>query len=455
MLIDLREILNKYGSVSNNSKVVARNTLYAFLIKGCALAISFLSTPLFVKYFNNNEVLGVWYTLLSVLTWFLTFDLGIGNGIRNYLVKAISENNRLRMKQIISSGLAATLSVTIVLTIVGFIILSTFNINEFLNISTDIIDVKSLRKCAYLVFIALMMRFMLTTVGSIFYSLQRAAVNNFLALCVSILQFAYILIFRFHNIESALLNISLAYLFICNLPIVIAGIYIFFTELKDCKPTVSQITKEAIKKIMNIGVIFFFCQIFFLIIVQTNEFFISHFWSPENTTDYSFYYRMSMLLSMMVSLGLTPLWSMITKAYAEKDYQWISRLYRIIKIAGVVLLIIQFALVPFLQMAMNLWLGKGVLQVQLVTALAFASFGTVYIYSSMLSTIVCGLARMKLQSWCYGVGAILKCVLIVAFSKITEDWTVVIWINVVILFIYSVLEHINIDKMFNSLKSAQ
>lgn len=30
MLIDLREILNKYGSVSNNSKVVARNTLYAF-----------------------------------------------------------------------------------------------------------------------------------------------------------------------------------------------------------------------------------------------------------------------------------------------------------------------------------------------------------------------------------------------------------------------------------------
>ena len=68
-----------------------------------------------------------------------------------------------------------------------------------------------------------------------------------------------------------------------------------------------------------------------------------------------------MLLSMMVSLGLTPLWSMITKAYAEKDYQWISRLYRIIKIAGVVLLIIQFALVPFLQMAMNLWLGKGVL----------------------------------------------------------------------------------------------
>lgn len=162
-----------------------------------------------------------------------------------------------------------------------------------------------------------------------------------------------------------------------------------------------------------------------------------------------------MLLSMMVSLGLTPLWSMITKAYAEKNYQWISRLYRIIKIAGVVLFIIQFALVPFLQMAMNLWLGKGVLQVQLVTALAFASFGTVYIYSSMLSTIVCGLARMKLQFWCYGVGAILKCVLIVAFSKITEDWTVVIWINVVILFIYSVLEHINIDKMFNSLKSAQ
>ena len=139
---------------------------------------------------------------------------------------------------------------------------------------------------------------MLTIVSSIFYSLQRAAVNNFLALCVSILQLVYILIFRFDDAAKSLVNISLAYLFISNIPIAIAGIYIFLTELKDCRPSLQQVTKGTIEKIMSIGAIFFSCQIFYLIIVQTNEFFISHFWSPQNTAEYSFYYRMSMLLSM-------------------------------------------------------------------------------------------------------------------------------------------------------------
>jgi O-antigen/teichoic acid export membrane protein len=451
----IRNFLDKYSSMSNNTKVVAKNTLYAFTIKGFALAISFFSVSLFIKYFNNNEVLGVWYTSLSVLTWFLTFDLGIGNGIRNHLVKALSENNRLKMKEIISSGLVATLAVTMLLTIVGFIILSSFNLNGLLNVSTDVIDARSLQKCVYLVFIALMMRFMLTIVSSIFYSLQRAAVNNFLALCVSILQLVYILIFRFDDAAKSLVNISLAYLFISNIPIAIAGIYIFLTELKDCRPSLQQVTKGTIEKIMSIGAIFFSCQIFYLIIVQTNEFFISHFWSPQNTAEYSFYYRMSMLLSMIISLGLTPLWSMITKAYSEKNYQWVSQLYRVIKMLGIALLIIQFAFVPFLQTAMNLWLGEGVLQVQLVTSLAFASFGATYIYSSMLSTLACGLAKMKLQFWCYGVGSILKCVLIVSFLKNLENWTVVIWINVLILLIYSILEHININRTLSSLKVNQ
>lgn len=442
----------KFKISSKNTEVVAKNTLYAFLIKGFALAITFFSTPVFIRYFNNNEVLGLWYTLLSMLTWFLNFDLGIGNGIRNHLVKAIASGNRIEIKKIISSGFASVGAVTLLLSLIGILIVFNVNLNSLLNVSEKLISPSVLLTSTLMIFAAIMLRFFLTTVSSVFYALQRSAINNFLALCVSILQLCFILLFHYDSVEAALVNVSFAYLVISNLPIIIAGILIFFNELSYAKPHYLYVKKETVNKIMGIGIVFFLCQIAYMIITNTNEFFISHFWNPSATADYSFYYRIVMLLSMMVSLALTPTWSMITKAYAERDYQWLSKLYRFFKISGLGLVVLQFALVPFMQFIMNIWLGKGQITVYYPTAIAFACFGASFIYSSMLSTIVCGLAKMKLQLWCYGTGALLKMALIILIARVSNDWTWVVWSNVFILLPYCILQQIQLNRMFSVLK---
>ncbi len=446
--------LNFIRNINGNTKTIAKNAFYSFVIRGFALAISFFSTPAFIRYFQNNEVLGVWYTLLSILTWFLAFDLGVGNGIRNHLVIAIAEKKKENIKQILASGFASVIGITLILTIVGWWLICTINLNSLFNIPDNLISSEVLRKCTILVFIAIMMRFMLTTVSSIFYALQRSAVNNFLSLCVSILQFFFIIAFHYENVETALVNISWAYLLICNLPVIVAGIWVFFTDFKDCRPTIKSVTKEAAKKIMGIGLIFFFCQIFYLIIANTNEFFVSHYWSPTATADYSFYYRIIMLVSMGVSLALTPTWSMITKAYAEKNYHWLKKLYRSFQLVGYFIILAEFALVPFLQPIMDIWLGKGQLTVELSVSIAFACFGATFLYSSMLSTIVCGLAKMKLQFWCYGIGSLLKIAFIIIIARISSDWVWVVWSNVLILLPYCVLQQLQLNRLFAQLKDA-
>lgn len=446
--------LNFIRNINGNTKTIAKNAFYSFVIRGFALAISFFSTPAFIRYFQNNEVLGVWYTLLSILTWFLAFDLGVGNGIRNHLVIAIAEKKNENIKQILASGFASVIGITLILTIVGWWLICTINLNSLFNIPDNLISSEVLRKCTILVFIAIMMRFMLTTVSSIFYALQRSAVNSFLSLCVSILQFLFIIAFHYENVETALVNISWAYLLICNLPVIVAGIWVFFTDFKDCRPTIKSVTKEAAKKIMGIGLIFFFCQIFYLIIANTNEFFVSHYWSPTATADYSFYYRIIMLVSMGVSLAFTPTWSMITKAYAEKNYHWLKKLYRSFQLVGYFIILAEFALVPFLQPIMDIWLGKGQLTVELSVSIAFACFGATFLYSSMLSTIVCGLAKMKLQFWCYGIGSLLKIAFIIIIARISSDWAWVVWSNVFILLPYCVLQQLQLNRLFAKLKDA-
>lgn len=447
--------LFKLKNISGNSKVVAKNATYAFIIKGAALVISFFSTPLFVKYFDNNEVLGVWYTMLSMLVWFMTFDLGIGNGIRNHLVKSLTANDRNETRFIISSGLFAVGATTLILSVIGCILILKLNLNSVFNISESLISGRVLLFSTLLVFSAIMLRFFLTTVSSIFYALQRSAVNNFLSLCVSVLLVLYLILFRFDDTESALLNISFAYLIISNLPIIIAGIIVFLRELKDCSPHYRFINASTINKIMGIGIIFFLCQIFYMVIVNTNEFFVTHLWGPSDTTDYTFYYKVTMLMSMVVSLALTPVWSMITKAYSEGNYQWVMHFYNLMKKSGLVVLILELALIPFLQVIIDVWLGKNELIVKYPIALSFACFATVFIYSTMLSTIVCGLAMMRLQTWCYGIGAILKIILIVIVAKYSDYWAWTVWINTVILLPYCILEQSSLNKLFRRLNKSQ
>ena len=90
---------------SLKDRIIIKNVTLSFIIKAVALLVSFFSAPAFIGYFDNDIVLGVWYTLLSVLTWVLSFDLGIGNGVRNNLVKAFSDRDEKEAKGIISSGL--------------------------------------------------------------------------------------------------------------------------------------------------------------------------------------------------------------------------------------------------------------------------------------------------------------------------------------------------------------
>ena len=441
-----------FKKLSTNNKIIVKNIIGAFAIKGIALAISFFSTPVFIAYFNDNKVLGVWYTLLSVLIWFLNFDLGIGNGIRNQLTKALVRNDRCEIRQVLSSGLFSSGSVTIVLITIGVLLLRTIDLNNLFGIPSGVIGSEILFQSAFFIFLAIMLRFLLTFVGSIFFSLQKSAVNNFLALCVSILQLLYVLCFRYSNAEDALLNLSFAYLLISNLPVFIAGCVVFMTVLKDCRPSMRYVDIKVIKKVMGIGGIFFACQILYMLIVNTNEFLITRIFGSQYTTEYTFYYKITSLVSMLVTLALTPVWSVVTKAQEEKNYGWLWKLLKAIERGGLAVVALQFMTLPFLPFIMDIWLGKGTVDVEFATALSFVCFSSAFTYSSMLSTIVCGMARMKLQLVCYLVGVLLKFAVVINLSDAIGDWGIVVWSNVLVLLPYCVLQQLDLNRYLKRMK---
>ena len=51
-----------------NSKRLFNNIVGAFVIKGIGLLINFFTIPMYMKYFSSAGILGVWYTILSILS---------------------------------------------------------------------------------------------------------------------------------------------------------------------------------------------------------------------------------------------------------------------------------------------------------------------------------------------------------------------------------------------------
>lgn len=441
-------ILKLYKNYNENSKIVIKNVLGAFIVKGLSLVVSFITIPVFIQYFNNDSlVLGVWYTLLSLLMWFLNFDLGIGNGIRNYLVKALSHQDFDEAKKIISSGIFSIGILTGILSIIGILIVYCLDWNRIFNVDSSIISSEVITLSATYVFIAVMLRFFLTIVTSIFYALQKSAINNLLALIVSVLQLIYILLSKHSSTEEAILNVSFAYIFISNLPILLAGIIIFFRDLKHCRPSIKCIDKEHIKSIVNIGAVFFLCQVLYMILSNTNEFFITNLYSADSTTEYTFYYKVATFGTMIITLALAPVWSVVTKAQAQQNWEWLNKIYKYIKIGGVLILIVQLMIIPFVPLIMDVWLGKGVVEVNHITSLAFVLYGALFTYSGMLSTIGNGLAMMKPQLISFSIAVIFKIMLLLLFSAETS-WVFVMWVNSIVLIPYLIIQQRALNQYF-------
>ena len=292
----------------------------------------------------------------------------------------------------------------------------------------------------------MMLQFFLRLISSVLYALQKASLNNLITLVTSVSQLVFVWVAPSGTPVENLKMFAVGYLFCSNLPLVVATVMVFAGPLRYCIPRWSKVKRSKAKEVMALGGIFFLCQVLYMVIANTNEFFISNFTDPSNVVDYQVYFKLFSLGSTLVTLALSPMWSAISKAVAEKDFQWLNSSYSKLKKAAVLGVICEFAMIPFLQFIINIWLGEEAIEVNFAHAVAFASFAAAMLYQSVLSTFVCGIGRMKLQAVWYTIGVVLKVLIIVVGVGLTQSWIVVVLSNTVILVPYCVCEQISLNK---------
>lgn len=446
----MKKFKTKKNYEISNTRVVITNIINAFVIKGGAMIVSFFTIPAYLNYFNDNQILGFWFTILSVLTWILAFDLGIGNGLRNKLVTLFLSKDDLLIKKYVSSSyfLIASLVITI---IIGFGFLkNNFNWNLLFKISNSIIPENTLNNAIYILFIGIMIQFLFRIINSILYAMQKSFMNNLNLLISNIIILLYLLIFDIKNVEEQLYSLTIVYSIAINLPIFITSIWVFTTTLKESRPNLKYFNVKYSNEILKVGVVFFWVQIMYMLLTTTNEFLISLFSNTENVVEFQIYNRIFSLIGTIFSLTLIPIWSIVTKAFAEENYMWIKKTYSIFVFIGMIVMVLEFLMVPFLQVIIDLWLQDKSIDINPYYATLFAIYGSMIVWIGVNNNFANGLGKLKTQSIFFTLGVVIKIPLSWYFVDVLDSWIGVLVAAVLSLSLYCIVQPIWLNKHLNS-----
>lgn len=439
----LARLKSKLISLSDNDKIVYANVLGSFLVKGGALIVALFTLPAYMRFFRQDEVLGLWYTILSILNWILYFDFGIGNGLRNHLSESLSSGDREATKKYISSAYIVTGAITCGASLVFPLLIRSVDLNALFNIDKATLSPRSLFVAAVIVFCGVMLQLWLKLIHSVLYAMQKSSITNFLLVCTNGLLLLAALLLPSADNETNIIVMAVAYAVAVALPLLVASFCVFGRSLRYALPRFRLVTREHTKKVLSLGGAFFFVQIAYMTIMSTNELLITQTAGSAHVVEYQAYYRLFTLGWSFLAPALSPIWSVITKAKAENNLPWIRATYRRFMLLGLLFSAGQLLVIPLTRPLMTLWLGADALpEVSLLTASLFAVLGCLLIFSSVLSNVASGLGTLGAQLWCFVVGAAAKIPLSCLFVPLLGTWKGVIVANVLCLAIYCIVEPI-------------
>jgi len=398
----LQKIINLSSLAHERSRRALQNIVLMFFFKGISVGLSLLLIPLTINYVSSSQY-GIWLTLSSIVTWASLFDIGLGNGLRNKFTEAIAGGDNDKAKIYVSTTYIV-LSSAMVLLFICFIIVNPFlNWSSILNAPEALSNELSI--LAIIVFFSFCSQFILQLIITLLTSIQKPA----LASVYSTLSQIFILLIIYMLTKTTKPSLIFLGLTMGGIQIIILlgfSIWFFKHDLKQYAPSFKFIRLKYIGDLIGIGLKFFVIQIAVIIVFQTNNIVIIHLFGPEQVTVYNIVFKYLSIITMIVTIVVTPFWSAFTEAYVKNDIRWMINVVKKMQFFWFFALLLTVVLVAFSPLLYNIWLNDKVI-VPFSVTVAMGGYVIVNAWTMIYSFILNGIGKLKIQFY----SAILLCVL--------------------------------------------
>lgn len=382
----------------------------AVVYRAMAVFASFLTIPLMIRYLGQEQF-GVWSTLLTILSWALFFDLGIGHGMRNKVAEALASDRTAEARHFIASGY--TLIGLIAPSIWVLVITSSHYIPWQTVFNTQAISESTLRETVQITASLLLFNFWIGLISALLGAIQRTSLVAFGQLVSNLLIFLFVFLLS-RATDASIESLALVY----GLSLVTANIFLsvwFYRQHPDLRPHFS-LEKSHLSPLLTLGLQFFVLQLAYLIIFTTDKMMITQLFDPQHVTEYDIVFKLFSLITFAYGLISGPLWSAYTDAYHRNDTQWIrNMLYKQLFIFGGIIIVTCF-LMLLTKPIVAYWIGDD-FHVSSQLVIAMGAFTLIYCWNNIYAIIVNGIGIIKLQVYTAIAGMIINIPLSIFFAK--------------------------------------
>lgn len=423
----------------NRSKNYIKQLKGSFVFKGLAIFASFLAIPLMIKYLGVEHY-GVWSTLLSIVSWVVLFDIGIGNGLRNKISESLAQDNKQEAHNYISTAYTIIGTISVMLILIFLLASEYIPWQDVFNITS--ISNHELQSIVNITTIFLFLNFWISLINQVFNGLQKTSLvvfNQFLSNFFSLS--AVFILYTFY--ESSLIKLAFAYGISLLASSLILSFW-FYKNNRDFIPKIKSFGINYTKSITSLGFKFFIIQIAVIVIFTTDKILITQLFGPEYVASYDVVFKLFSVITIAHGILMAPLWSAYSDAYHRNDMEWIKetiknqlKIYLLIIVATTLLIFLANPII-------SLWIGKDFF-VDNMLIIAMALFILVSTWNNIFGYILGGLGYVRLGAYYTLITAILN-IPISYYFAITLDFGIsgIMYGTVFSIFISSIISPIQV-----------
>lgn len=381
----------------------------AVAYRAVAMAASFLAIPLMIGYLGQEQF-GVWSTLLTVMSWVVFFDLGVGNGLRNKVAESLAINERGEAARYIASGY--TLIGLIALVVWVIVTGTSYFIPWQAVFNTQAISEATLRTTVQIAVFFIVLNFWIGLIAALLGAVQKTSVVALGQLIsnLAILGLVYVLT---QTTDASISQLALVY----GLSLVTANILLslwFYRRHPELRPH-PYLDKRHVRPLLHVGLQFFTIQLAVLVIFTTDKMLITQFFGPQYVTQYEVVFKLFSVITFAHSLVSAPLWSAYTDAYHRGDFTWIEGMLRkqMMIFGGIVLAVVVLSLSA--RPIIAVWIGRE-LVVSLPLIIVMGIFVLITIWNNIFAMLVNGIGKIRLQLYTAVVAMLVNIPLSIFFA---------------------------------------
>lgn len=409
-----------------------KNIISSLVIKGASIAISFISLPITLNYVDSSTY-GVWLTMSSIVGWFVFFDIGLTQGLRNRFAEAKAKGDD-KLARIYVSTTYAILGIIFIGVWLIFLIVNNFlDWSKILNVSESMRpDVTTL---ALIVFTYFCISFVFRIITTILLADQYPAWSSLIDLIGQAIALIIILILV-KTTEGSVVKLGLA---LCVAPLVVligANFIMFNTKYKRFSPAISHVRFTYAKVLFNLGLKFFIIQLAAIIQYQTANIIIARNFGTADVTAYNVVYRYFGIGYMIFNIFLIPFWSASTEAYQKGDLQWIKNSMRRYNQLNILILLVSLAMLVFSGAIYDFWLGEGKVKIAFSLSLWGFIYYNVMMFGAKYVQFLNGISALRIQFITSLISPFLYLIVVIGLIKFFK-------MSVYSIFIASVIANFN------------